>query len=70
MVYRGHVQNGFVVFDQDVSLPEGTEVRVEPIASEQPMTLADRFKDVIGSVSDLPSDMAEHHDHYIHGIPK
>jgi hypothetical protein len=70
MVYRGHVRNGLVVLDQEVSLPEGTEVRVEPIVSEEPGTLADRFRDVIGTVSDLPVDMAENHDHYIHGNPK
>lgn len=31
MAYRGHVKNGTVVFDEPVSLPEGTEVRVEPV---------------------------------------
>jgi len=25
---------------------------------------------VIGTVVDLPSDMARHHDHYVHGTPK
>jgi hypothetical protein len=33
-------------------------------------TLADQFADVIGSASDLPSDMAAQHDHYLHGAPK
>ena len=69
MTYRGHVKNGLVVFDERVELSEGTEVQVEPI-SQRRMTLAERFKDVIGCVSDLPSDMAENHDHYIHGTPK
>lgn len=33
-------------------------------------TLFDQFKDVIGIAPDLPEDMAEHHDHYIHGTQK
>ena len=33
-------------------------------------TIAEQFADVIGTVPDLPEDMAAHHDHYIHGIPK
>jgi hypothetical protein len=75
MVYRGKVKNGVVVLDKGTELPEGTEVRVEPIASGQrPLgerpTLAEQFADVIGTVPDLPPDMAEQHDHYLHGAPK
>jgi hypothetical protein len=33
-------------------------------------TLADQLGDLVGSVPDLPSDMAEQHDHYLHGAPK
>ena len=33
-------------------------------------TLADQFGDLIGSVPDLPGDMAEHHDHYLHGASR
>jgi hypothetical protein len=69
MTYRGHVQNGLVVFDELVELSDGTEVQVQPI-SQQPSTLAERFGDMIGCISDLPTDMAENHDHYIHGTPK
>jgi hypothetical protein len=69
MTYRGHIENGLVVFDEQVVLTEGTEVRVEPVL-QRCKTLAERFRDVIGCVSDLPTDMAENHDHYIHGTPK
>jgi hypothetical protein len=69
MTYRGHIENGSIVFDEAVVLPEGTKVRVEPLA-ESGKTLAERFGDLIGCISDLPSDMAENHDHYIHGTPK
>jgi hypothetical protein len=31
MTYGGHIENGVVVFDQPVGLPEGTQVRVEPL---------------------------------------
>ena len=30
----------------------------------------DRFADLIGSCPDLPPDMAENHDHYLHGREK
>jgi hypothetical protein len=54
--FRGHVRNGLVVFDEPVPLPEGAEVRVEPVAAAMRATLAD-----------LPADMAKNHDHYVHG---
>jgi len=70
MTYRGRIKNGVVVFEGDVPLPEGTEVRVEAVEPAGGKTLADRFRDVIGSISDLPADMARNHDHYIHGAAK
>jgi hypothetical protein len=70
MIYRGHIQHGVVVLDPTVTLPEGTEVRVELVESATPRTLAERFTKVIGMVDDLPTDMAENHDHYIHQAPK
>ena len=75
MTYRGVVKNGVVVLGEAAGLAEGTEVRVEPVAggesfpSEGP-TLVEQFSNVIGAVPDLPPDMAEHHDHYLHGAPK
>lgn len=77
MTYRGRIKNGVVVFDEAVSLPEGTEVEVvlpQPNegASQQKgtPTLYEQLKDVIGVITDLPPDFAENHDHYIHGCPK
>jgi hypothetical protein len=70
MIYRGHVKGGVVVFDADPRLPEGIEVTVEPIASSPGKTLAEQLGDLVGSVHDLPSDMAQQHDHYLHGAPK
>jgi hypothetical protein len=75
MTYRGIVKNGVVVLGEAAELPEGTEVRVEPVARgdnfpANESTLVEQFSDVIGTVPDLPPDMAEHHDHYLHGAPK
>ena len=33
MSFQGHAQNGVVVFDEPVSLPEGAQVRVEPVTA-------------------------------------
>jgi len=70
MAYRGHVENGVVVLDEPVKLPEGAVVRVELAEEAKGRTLADRLRDVIGIVQGMPSDLAENHDHYIHGKPK
>jgi hypothetical protein len=75
MVYLGKVKNGVVVLEGGTGLPDGTEVRVEAlvrdenIAAEGP-TLAEQFADVIGTVPELPADMAVQRDHYLHGAPK
>ena len=72
MSFEGHIVNGVAVFDEPVSLPEGLKVRIVPVAEStraagSRKTLAERFKNVIGAVDDLPADMAENHDHYLHG---
>jgi hypothetical protein len=67
MIYRGNVKAGTIVLDAEVQLPEGTEVIVEPVTSRSKPTLAEQLGDLIGSVPDLPPDMAAQHDHYLHG---
>jgi hypothetical protein len=69
MVYTGRVQNGVIVLDEATALPEGTEVRVEPVGIDEPKTHYELFRNVIGKAEGLPPDMAENHDHYIHGAP-
>ncbi|MEK6286000.1 MAG: hypothetical protein AABO57_09695 [Acidobacteriota bacterium] len=67
--YEGKVVNGVVVLENGDSLPEGTRVRVltvEPTGE----TLGQRLLKFAGTAKGLPSDMAENHDHYIHGRPK
>lgn len=70
MPYRGHIKNGVVAPDQPFPWPDGTEVVVEAVEPAPRTTLVERFRDVIGSVTDLPPDMARNHDHYVHGTPK
>ena len=71
MTYRGKVQNGVVVLDSGGKLPDGTAVEVQPIRhGEELPSLTERFADVIGKATGLPSDLAENHDHYLHGQAK
>jgi hypothetical protein len=74
MTYKGHVENGKVVFDEAAQLPEGTRVRIEVISSpandtdeEQHLSLAERLASVIGKAEGLPEDAAENVDHYLYG---
>ena len=77
MSYRGHVEDGVVVLDDDVQLPEGMAVNVEPTMStsvepieENIPTLYERLRPFVGAVEGLPSDLAKNHDHYLHGAAK
>jgi hypothetical protein len=70
MTYRGRVKNGVIALDPPAELPEGTRVEVQPVSEEaEAPTLYERYKDFIGIAEALPADMAENHDHYIHGTP-
>ena len=68
MTYRGHIKNGVAVLDNDAKLPEGCTVLVQP--EEEPASLADVLRDLIGQVKGLPADGSVQHDHYIYGTPK
>lgn len=71
MTLQGTMKNGVVVLDQPAAVADGTrvEVVISPCTDRQP-TLAERLLKHAGTVTDLPADMAEQHDHYIHGTPK
>ena len=77
MTYRGHVNNGVIVLDDSVTLPEGLGVNVEPLAAGQDEsaegeipTLYERLKPLIGKAVGLPPDASVNHDHYLYGVPK
>lgn len=70
MTLEGTVSNGVIVLDQSEALPEGTRVRIIVESAEPPTTLGQRLLKLAGIAEGLPSDMAEQHDHYIHGTPK
>lgn len=76
MTYRGRVQGGVVILENDAILPEGTEVKVDPV--EQPVekpaqsetTLGERMMKFAGKATGLPADASINHDHYLYGTPK
>jgi len=74
MEYTGTVTKGVVVLDNGNALPEGARVRVTltepPPKTEREKTLGQRLLKFAGSVEGLPNDLAENHDHYLHGRPK
>jgi hypothetical protein len=45
-------------------------VKLEAVEATRRKTLSERLGNLVGSVPDLPADMAEQHDHYLHGAPK
>lgn len=77
-VFTAHVENGEVVLDTPMSLPEGARLRVELVQPEPSpsvdqgsgSTLGERLLKYAGTVRGLPHDLAKQHDHYIHGCPK
>ena len=75
MTYRGRVENGVVVFDSPVNLPEGASVDVilapqtRRESSEGP-TLLERLQPVLGTAQNLPADAAANVDHYLYGHPR
>ena len=78
MVYRGHVENGVVVLDDQVALPEGLVVIIEPSPAGQEEAAVDETGETLGQkllkhagkAVGLPRDLAENHDHYLYGTPK
>ena len=71
MSLEGTVVNGVVVLDPGLQLPEGTRVELVVKADgETAASLGQRLLKLAGIAQGLPSDLAEQHDHYIHGTPK
>ena len=65
-------RNGVVVFDPGaIPPPEGTRVSIESVErDEEVLDLSRRLLAIAGMVKGLPADLADQHDHYIHGTPR
>jgi hypothetical protein len=69
--YIGTIENGVVVLPPEAHLANGTRVRVEPMDTDEVLpTLEQILAPVAGKAAGLPADMAENHDHYLHGTRK
>lgn len=71
MTLYGHIEKGVVVFEQQVALPDGTKVKVEPVEKEpappsetEIPSLYDRLQPFIGAAQGLPEDASRNVDHY------
>ncbi len=71
-VYTGEVRNGVIVLDEGTpALPEGMKVLVEPAGIRRELdALQELLFGVAGKAQGLPEDLAEQHDHYLHGQPR
>ena len=70
MSFTATVENGAIKLPPNVVLPNGTEVRIEPVPARDPETFGEAFKEFIGAWKDGPVDGADNHDHYLYGLPK
>jgi len=71
MCYRGVVRNGVIVLEGAPTLPDGTTVEVNTHETTSTDTfLGQRLQKLAGLAQGLPEDMAENHDHYLHGRSK
>ncbi len=70
MSFTAIIENGTIKLPPDVHLPDGTEVRIEPMEAVRAPTFGESIKEFIGIVKDGPGDLADNHDHYLYGTPK
>jgi hypothetical protein len=67
---EGTVEDGVVRLDIDPPLPNGLKVKVLVEREDAPQSLGDRLRKFKGIAQGLPADLANNHDHYLHGAPK
>ena len=75
MSVTGTMKGGVIVFDEPQPIPEGTRVQVvflptEPQKRNDDSPTLKNLLDLAGTAKGLPSDMADQHDHYIHGTSR
>ena len=64
-------EDGKIAIPPEVKLPKGAVVRIEEIPAPGPApTIWESLSEYAGVVTDMPSDLAENHDHYAHGALK
>ena len=56
MSFQGHIENGLVVLDEPLSLPNGTAVRIEPV--EAPREKAESWGPVVAD-TDQPRTLQQ-----------
>jgi hypothetical protein len=71
MVYRGRIDHGVVVLEDDASLPEGTVVDIVPVGSNASADAEERLYRLadLATPSGIP-DLAVNIDHYLYGHPR
>jgi hypothetical protein len=70
MEISGIVHDGVIVPDDATQLTEGMRVVINALPQGTPSSFGERFAQFKGVIPDLPSDLAEQHDHYRLGTPK
>lgn len=76
MTFRGTIQNGRVVLDEALSLPDGTRVQIFKVpAARRGKGSAKRASTGRFMLSDLAqplgiADLSAQHDHYASGAPR
>ena len=74
--FTAHTDGKVLIPDEPVELCQGTtyQVHAEPVRARKRSrkhSLRDLFLEFAGTVEgDYPTDLAENHDHYLHGRPK
>ena len=78
MVYRGRVENGVVVVDEPISLPDGTAVSIRAVRpksvnngkSVRKPGVGQALLRLAGKAVGLPADASRNVDHYLYGHRK
>lgn len=75
MVYQGIIQNGMLLLDDGVQLPEGAPVRVELLNQDTPQAARSPKDDILFRMGEYAvdtgiPDLAVNINHYLYGHPK
>lgn len=71
MVYFGKYHDGKIIPEGELRLPEGSRVRIEPVAPARAQAGPDPADDLASEAVDFGiPDLASQHDHYLYGTEK